>query len=104
VSVEDEAKKILMKMGLWWPDADTGKLRDAADAWRTFADAVDDVRGPANSAAMSIIHHNKGEAVETFEKFWGRYAKGKNAGWLKRSAGFGSRYGQGAGQVRQCRR
>lgn len=82
MSVEDEAKKILLKMGLWWPDADSGKLRDAAGAWRTFADAVDDVRGPVNSAAQSIIHHNKGEAIDTFDKFWGRYAKGKDAGWL----------------------
>jgi hypothetical protein len=49
VSVEDEAKHILMKMGLWWPDADSGKLRDAADAWRVFAKAVDDARGPGKA-------------------------------------------------------
>ncbi len=87
MSAEDEAKHILMKMGLWWPDADSGKLRKAADAWRTFADAVDDVRGPVNSAARGIIHHNRGEAIEVFEKFWDRYAKGKDAGWLSDLSG-----------------
>ncbi|MFI6344144.1 DUF6531 domain-containing protein [Streptomyces sp. NPDC050560] len=82
MSLEDEARGVLMKMGLYWPDADSGKLRSAATAWRTFAGAVDDVRGPVNTAALTIIQHNKGEAVDAFEKFWGRYAKGKDAGWL----------------------
>ncbi|NED35237.1 hypothetical protein [Streptomyces sp. SID8499] len=50
MSIEDEARKILLKTGLWWPEAGSGKLRDAATAWRTFADAVDDVRGPCTAA------------------------------------------------------
>lgn len=82
MNVEDEAKEILLKLGMWWPDADPGALRKAADAWRTFAGAVDDVRTPVNNAATSLIHNNKGEAIDAFEVFWGRYAKGKDAGWL----------------------
>nr|WP_234392139.1 DUF6531 domain-containing protein [Streptomyces sp. WM6378] len=82
MSVEDEAKKILLKLGMWWPDANSGTLRHAADAWRTFADAVDDVRTPVNNAASALIHNNKGEAIDAFEIFWGRYAKDGNAGWL----------------------
>lgn len=82
MSVEDEAKKILLKLGLWWPDANSGTLRSAATAWRAFADSVDDVRGPVNTTATSLIHHNKGESIDAFEKFWGQYAKGKDAGWL----------------------
>ncbi|MFH8731852.1 DUF6531 domain-containing protein [Streptomyces sp. NPDC017964] len=82
MSIEDEAKKILLHLGLWWPDADADSLRSAATAWRTFADAVDDVRAPAHKSASSLIHHNKGESIEAFEKFWGRYAKGQDAGWL----------------------
>ncbi|GHD54181.1 hypothetical protein GCM10010317_037900 [Streptomyces mirabilis] len=82
MSVEDEAKKILLKLGLWWPDANSGSLRAAATAWRTFADAVDDVRGPVHTSASSLIHHNSGESIDAFEKFWNRYAKGKDAGWL----------------------
>ncbi|MEU0597289.1 RHS repeat-associated core domain-containing protein [Streptomyces sp. NPDC006393] len=82
MSVEDEARKILLKLGLWWPEADSGKLRDAAKAWRTFAESVDDVRGPVHRSASSIIHHNTGHAIDAFEKFWGRYAKGQDGGWL----------------------
>ena len=43
-------------------------------------DSVDDVRGPVHQSASSLIHHNKGESIEAFEKFWGRYAqKGRTA-------------------------
>ncbi|WP_342634381.1 DUF6531 domain-containing protein [Streptomyces himastatinicus] len=67
---------------MWWPDANSGTLRHAADAWRTFADTVDDVRAATNKAATTLIHNNKGEAIDAFETFWGRYAKGKDEGWL----------------------
>lgn len=82
MSVEDEAKKLLMKMGMWWPDANSGTLRAAAGAWRTFAGSVDDVRTPVNNAATSLIHNNKGEAIAAFGTFWGRYAGAGDTGWL----------------------
>ncbi|MFI9247219.1 DUF6531 domain-containing protein [Streptomyces sp. NPDC053086] len=82
MSVEDTARHILLKLGLWWPEADSGKLRDAAKAWRAFADSVDDVRAPVHRSASSIIHNNTGESIEAFEKFWGRYAKDQDGGWL----------------------
>ncbi|MFJ5967971.1 DUF6531 domain-containing protein [Streptomyces sp. NPDC093060] len=82
VSVEDKARHILLKLGMWWPEADSGQLREAAKAWRTFAGAVDDVRSPVHRNASSIIHHNTGESIEAFDKFWGRYAKDQDGGWL----------------------
>jgi RHS repeat-associated protein len=82
VSIEDEAKKILLKLGMWWPDGNSGTLRHAAGAWRTFADSVDDVRTATNNAAGSLIHNNTGEAIDAFEVFWGRYASGRDGGWL----------------------
>ncbi|MGP3944070.1 RHS repeat-associated core domain-containing protein [Streptomyces sp. 6N106] len=84
--IEDKAKALLMKLGMWWPDANSGTLRHAADAWRTFADSVDDVRVATDKAATTLIHHNKGEAIDAFEIFWGRYAKGKDEGWLSNLA------------------
>ncbi|MGW7618313.1 DUF6531 domain-containing protein [Streptomyces antimycoticus] len=84
--IEDKAKALLMKLGMWWPDANSGTLRHAADAWRTFADSVDDVRVATDKAATTLIHHNKGEAIDAFETFWGRYAKGKDEGWLSNLA------------------
>ncbi|MGW7791319.1 DUF6531 domain-containing protein [Streptomyces tricolor] len=83
MSVEDTARSILLKMGLWWPEADADKLREAAKAWRTFAGSVDDVRSPVHRSASSIIHHNTGESIEAFRKFWARYATDQDGGWLK---------------------
>ncbi|MFE7116025.1 polymorphic toxin type 30 domain-containing protein [Streptomyces sp. NPDC057654] len=82
MSIEDEAKKILLHLGMWWPDANSGTLRHAADAWRTFADSVDDVRSATNNSATSLIHNNTGEAIDAFQTFWERYAKGADGGWL----------------------
>ncbi|MEV0275319.1 polymorphic toxin type 30 domain-containing protein [Streptomyces sp. NPDC050610] len=82
MNVEEEAKKILLKLGMWWPDANSGTLRHAADAWRTFAGSVDDVRGATNRSATSLIHNNTGEAIDAFRTFWERYAKGEDGGWL----------------------
>ncbi|MGK5730285.1 DUF6531 domain-containing protein [Streptomyces sp. URMC 124] len=69
-------------MGLYWPDGDADKLRKAAKAWRTFAGKVETIRTPVNNQATSLIHNNKGEAIEAFEVFWHRYAKGSEDGWL----------------------
>lgn len=86
MSVEDIAKDLLIKAGMWWPDANSGTLRSAAKAWRTFAEAVDDVIGPVNNKAGSIILNNKGEAIDAFETFWGRYHKSEGVGWLDDTA------------------
>ncbi|MGW4439032.1 WXG100-like domain-containing protein [Streptomyces sp. NPDC004596] len=84
MSVADKARKVVQDMtGMWWPAADEGGLRDAAKAWRAFADDVDDVTAGANKAARSIIEHNKGEAISAFDDpFWRRYYHGGH-GWLK---------------------
>lgn len=86
MSVEDIAKDLLMEAGMWWPDANSGTLRSAAKAWRTFAEAVDDIIGPVNTKAGSIILNNKGEAIDAFETFWGRYHKSEGVGWLDDTA------------------
>jgi hypothetical protein len=82
VSVEETAKDVLMKMGMWWPDANSGSLRAAAGHWRDYADAVDDVCRISNGKAASLIRNNKGEAIDAFEIFWGRYHRECAQGWL----------------------
>lgn len=78
----EEAKEWLVEsVGMWWPDADEGKLRDAATAWRDFADAVQDVRQATNGKAGPLIENNSGEAIDAFEVFWHRYCHG-GRGWL----------------------
>ncbi|GGW25490.1 hypothetical protein [Streptomyces xantholiticus] len=57
-----------MEAGIWWPDANSGTLRSAAKAWHTFAEAVDDIIGPVNTKAGSIILNNKGEAIDASKR------------------------------------
>jgi hypothetical protein len=89
VSAADTAKKIVQDMtGMWWPDADEGGLRDAAKAWRDFADDLEEVTAAANKSARGIIEHNKiehnkGEAISAFDDpFWRRYYYDGH-GWLQ---------------------
>ncbi|MEW1866548.1 hypothetical protein AB0399_40315 [Streptomyces sp. NPDC088194] len=84
MSVADEAKKIVMKLtGMWWPDADEGGLRDAATAWRTFADDVETLTAAANTTARTLIENNTGKAISAFDDpFWRRYYYG-GRGWLQ---------------------
>ncbi|MFC9456483.1 hypothetical protein [Streptomyces sp. NPDC056983] len=84
MSVADKAKKIVQDVtGMWWPDADEDGLRDAAKAWRDFADDLEDVTAAANKSARTIIEHNKGEAISAFDDpFWRRYYYQKH-GWLQ---------------------
>ncbi|MFI1533627.1 WXG100-like domain-containing protein [Streptomyces anandii] len=84
MSAADKAKEIVQDVtGMWWPDADEDGLRDAAKAWRDFADDVEDVLVAANKSARGIIEHNKGEAISAFDDpFWRRYYHDGH-GWLK---------------------
>ena len=71
--------------GMWWPAADSGKLRSAATAWTAMATAIDDATATANTAAQTVIHNNSGTAIDAFATFWGRYyTPGK--GWLPDTA------------------
>ncbi|WP_240103822.1 WXG100 family type VII secretion target [Streptomyces sp. MUM 16J] len=84
MSAADKAKKIVQDVtGMWWPDADEGGLRDAAKAWRNFADDIEDVTAAANKSARTIIEHNKGLAISAFDDpFWRRYYY-EGHGWLQ---------------------
>ncbi|WEO94960.1 RHS repeat-associated core domain-containing protein [Streptomyces sp. FXJ1.172] len=84
MSAADKAKQIVQDMtGMWWPAADEGGLRDAAKAWRDFADDIEKVMTAANRTARGIIEDNKGEAISAFDDpYWRRYYNNGH-GWLK---------------------
>ncbi len=100
MSVKHKVQHFLVEyMGLYWPDGDAGKLRKAAKAWRKFAGEVEKIRTPVNNQATSLIHNNKGEAIEAFEVFWHRYAKGEKDGWLHDLAESSKRMAEGLEQL-----
>ncbi|MFJ7206923.1 hypothetical protein ACIQWR_25745 [Streptomyces sp. NPDC098789] len=84
MSTGDKVREVVTDVtGIEWPAADVGKLRDISKAWRTFADAMENVGAPANKAAQSLIHNNTGEAIAAFaDPFWARYY-GEKKGWLQ---------------------
>ena len=83
MSVADKARKVVQDLtGMWWPDADEDGLREAALAWRAFAEDVDDIAAASNKAALTLIEDNKGESIDAFDKFWRRYYD-HGRGWMK---------------------
>jgi hypothetical protein len=68
--------------GMWSPDADEGRLREAARAWKAFAEDVGDVIAGTSPKARALVENNKGDSIEAFDEFWRRYYHG-GRGWLK---------------------
>ncbi|MFD7084121.1 hypothetical protein [Streptomyces sp. NPDC059918] len=75
MSTGDKVREIVTDVtGIEWPAGNVGKLRNIANAWRTFADDMEDVAAAANKAAQTLIHNNSGEAISAFaDSFWARY-------------------------------
>lgn len=74
------AKVEHMVTGLWWPEADEGALRRAADAYRAAARALLDARSTATIAAGDAQAAASGPAADAFEHFWSsRYTGGNGA-------------------------
>ena len=61
---------ILNDFGIPWPDADTGKARDAAKAWTAIANAATDALSQTSSAAAALSAHNTGPAMTAFNQYW----------------------------------
>ena len=73
----DKAKEIVQDLtGMWWPEGDEDELREAARAWRTFADDVEDCTAACHKKAQDVIDNNKGQSIDAFETFWRKYHGG----------------------------
>ncbi|MFG2713964.1 RNase A-like domain-containing protein [Streptomyces goshikiensis] len=84
MSTGDKVREIVTDVTrIEWPAGNVGNLRNIANAWRTFADDMEDVTAAANKAAQTLIHNNSGEAISAFaDPFWARYYHDKK-GWLQ---------------------
>lgn len=73
----DKAKEIVQDLtGMWWPEGDEDELREAARAWRTFANDVEDCTAACHKKAQDVIDTNKGKSIEAFGEFWRKYHGG----------------------------
>ncbi|MFF4602033.1 DNA/RNA non-specific endonuclease [Streptomyces sp. NPDC001339] len=73
----DKAKEIVQDLtGMWFPEGDEDELREAARAWRTYADDVEDCIAACHKKAQDVIDTNKGKSIESFGAFWRRYHGG----------------------------
>lgn len=61
---------VLNDLGVPWPNADTGKARQAAAAWSALAEAISTALGTAGSAARALSTHNTGPAMDSFNSYW----------------------------------
>ncbi|MFD7920755.1 WXG100 family type VII secretion target [Streptomyces sp. NPDC059740] len=87
MSAADKAKEIVQDLtGMWWPEGDPDQLHEAARAWRTFADDVEDCTAACHKKAQDVIDTNKGPGIEAFSDFWRRY-HGGGRGYLDDLAG-----------------
>lgn len=70
---EGAAQKIMHRLHIPWPDADEGKLREAAGQWRRMADIIDDAAVLTNRETTSLTSANYGAAIKAFEERWQKY-------------------------------
>jgi len=74
VSGGDEAvDKVVSTVGLWWPDAEEGDIRTAADAWDQLAAALDRARDAGRGGANQALANWRGPAAGQFETYWSGY-------------------------------
>ncbi|TBO55282.1 WXG100 family type VII secretion target [Streptomyces kasugaensis] len=77
MSAGDKVKEIVQDLtGMWWPEGDEDELREAARAWRTFAEDVKDITSATHKSAQDVIDNNKGKSIDAFETFWRKYHGG----------------------------
>jgi hypothetical protein len=72
----DQSKGKQAQMGIWWPAADSDKLRTAAQAWREMARALDAVEAAAQPAVLNLLADNQGPAMDAFAAYWQRWSGG----------------------------
>jgi hypothetical protein len=72
----DQAQVKQTQMGIWWPAADSGKLRAAAHAWREMARVLDSVDGASQAVVLNLLADNQGPAMDAFAAYWQKWSGG----------------------------
>lgn len=75
---------LLREFHVPWPACNQDAARQAADAWMTLADAVDEINSACGQMVASIAANNSGKAIDAFAANWQKY--GGKSGSLTLSA------------------
>jgi len=75
---------ILQEFHVPWPACNQDAARQAADAWSTLAEAVDEINAACGQTVASIAANNSGKAIDAFAANWQKY--GGKTGSLTLSA------------------
>ena len=87
MGADNAVEQVAQKLGIPWPSAEEGLLRQAADAYETAARAIDEQREACTARVRSVTAANTGGGLEEFGQFWGRYdGSGPGGGALPASA------------------
>ncbi|MGX7757333.1 WXG100-like domain-containing protein [Streptomyces angustmyceticus] len=78
-----EVDWVLDLLGFQWPNIDEDKMRDAAEAWSSFAASVRAAQQRGEGATQAVRGANSGEAIEAFESKWKKFS---GDGFLDESA------------------
>src|SRR5207302_1322456 len=70
--------------GLFWPQGDPGKLRQAAQAWREMGSALTAAEGTCHGAASLVVGSNEGPAIDAFSHYCSKWEGG--GGYFELSA------------------
>ena len=73
---QDGQKVQHVQAGIWWPAADSARLRAAADVWRDTARALDAIHAAGQSAALTLLSDNQGAAIDAFGAYWQKWSAG----------------------------
>ncbi|MCL6300163.1 WXG100-like domain-containing protein [Streptomyces kronopolitis] len=75
VTLPNEVDWILDLLGFQWPNVDEDKMRDAAEAWSSFAASVRTHQQDGNTASNAVRGANSGEAIEAFGDHWKKFGQ-----------------------------
>ncbi|WP_435197737.1 hypothetical protein [Streptomyces sioyaensis] len=78
-----EVDWVLDLLGFQWPNIDEDKMRDAAEAWSSFAASVRAAQQQGDSATQAVRGANSGEAIDAFDNKWKKFS---GDGFLDESA------------------
>ncbi len=61
------------EFGIPWPDADSGRARQAAEAWKALGGAAQAAMDQGNNAANVLCANNTGKAMSAFSGYWDEF-------------------------------